>query len=319
MPGAARQSSEGKRRQPAGRTASRPPEEARSPAEHPHPTTGPARRAPPAARTAGVRPSCQHRIRLRTRSAPARRRHRTTGRVEFAPRDLAIVPRRFGSTTRIRAGPDAGPRAGRRRPATLLAQEAKAQIEATGTLKHENNWGLRKMAYEIDQRNEADYRWFRFEAPTELLDELDHNLKIADGVLRFRIFKVDADSPVMVPPADRPPRPRRLARAAIGARGARQRRRPRPPPSCRRRGAAAEPPSPSLAEPSPRPRPPSPPSPRPPSPPPSRDSAEAPDGPPRASPGDSRLRLCAQIAGFRGESRAARALRLESRQAISEE
>jgi small subunit ribosomal protein S6 len=82
----------------------------------------------------------------------------------------------------------------------VLAQDVKARIEAKGTLKHENKWGLRKMAYEIELRNEADYRWFRFEAPVELLDELNHSLKIADGVLRFRIFKVDADSPVMVPP-----------------------------------------------------------------------------------------------------------------------
>ncbi len=82
-----------------------------------------------------------------------------------------------------------------------LAQEARGQIEAGGTLVHENNWGLRKMAYEIAQRTEADYRWFRFEAPTELLDGLNHNLRIADGVLRFRIFKVDPDTPVTVPPA----------------------------------------------------------------------------------------------------------------------
>lgn len=88
-----------------------------------------------------------------------------------------------------------------------VANEAKGQIEATGTLKHENVWGLRKMAYEINRCNEADYRWFRFEAPTELLEQLDHNLKIADGVLRFRIFKVDADTPVLAPPATSAPGP----------------------------------------------------------------------------------------------------------------
>lgn len=88
-----------------------------------------------------------------------------------------------------------------------LAQDVRRRIEGKGTLKHENKWGLRKMAYEIEQRNEADYRWFRFEAPTELLDELNHNLKIADGVLRFRIFKVDADAPVLVPPAVAAPAP----------------------------------------------------------------------------------------------------------------
>ena len=88
-----------------------------------------------------------------------------------------------------------------------LAQDVRGRIEGKGTLKHENKWGLRKMAYEIGGRNEADYRWLRFEAPTELLDELNHNLKIADGVLRFRIFKVDADAPVMVPPAVAAPAP----------------------------------------------------------------------------------------------------------------
>jgi small subunit ribosomal protein S6 len=99
-----------------------------------------------------------------------------------------------------------------------LAQEARAQIEAGGTLKRESNWGLRKMAFEIRQRTEADYRWYRFEAPRDLLGQLDHNMKIADGVLRFRIFKVDAAAPVVEAPpaggspaaarsgADRPPR-----------------------------------------------------------------------------------------------------------------
>lgn len=98
-----------------------------------------------------------------------------------------------------------------------LAQEARGQIEASGSLKHENSWGLRKMAFEINKRTDADYRWFRFEASNELLDTLDHNLKIADGVLRFRIFKVDADAPVIVPPAvSAAPGPRE--RSATGAR-----------------------------------------------------------------------------------------------------
>jgi small subunit ribosomal protein S6 len=83
----------------------------------------------------------------------------------------------------------------------VLAQDVRTRIEGKGTLKHENKWGLRKMAYEIDKRTEADYRWFRFEASNELLDDLGHSLRIADGVLRFRVFKVDPDSPVMIPPS----------------------------------------------------------------------------------------------------------------------
>ena len=117
-----------------------------------------------------------------------------------------------------------------------VAEEAKSQIEAGGTLKHENNWGLRKLAYEIAQRNEADYRWYRFEAPTELLEQLNHNLRIAEGVLRFRIFKVDADAPVVVPPATSAPGP------------AASRERPAAAPPAE---AAAEPEPPAAAEPAP--------------------------------------------------------------------
>jgi len=81
-----------------------------------------------------------------------------------------------------------------------VAADAKAKLEAAGEVKHEANWGMRKMAYEIDRRGEADYRVWRFSGGKELLDDLDHTLKITDGVLRFRIFKVPADSPNIVPP-----------------------------------------------------------------------------------------------------------------------
>jgi small subunit ribosomal protein S6 len=82
-----------------------------------------------------------------------------------------------------------------------LAGEARKLIESSGELKHADDWGVRKMAYEIEQRNEADYRFFRFAGGNDLLGQLDHTLKIADGALRFRIFKVDPDAPTAAPPA----------------------------------------------------------------------------------------------------------------------
>jgi small subunit ribosomal protein S6 len=85
-----------------------------------------------------------------------------------------------------------------------IAAEARQRIEAGGSLKHDSAWGTRKMAYEIRQRTEADYRLFRFQTEGPLLNELDHNLKIVDGVLRFRIFKVDPRAPMIVPPAPTP-------------------------------------------------------------------------------------------------------------------
>jgi small subunit ribosomal protein S6 len=121
-----------------------------------------------------------------------------------------------------------------------IAADARQRIEGKGELKAERAWGMRKLAYEIRQRTEADYRFFRFETDSPLLDELNHNLKITDGVLRFRIFKVDPRAPVVEPP---PP----VALAAAPSRGAGgPRRGPGGPPP-----AAEATPAPEAAEPAP--------------------------------------------------------------------
>jgi small subunit ribosomal protein S6 len=99
-----------------------------------------------------------------------------------------------------------------------VANDVRQQIDGSGTLDRADNWGMRKLAYEIRQRNEADYRYYRFQSEPPLLERLDHSLKIADGVLRFRIFKVDPDTPSNPPPATERP-------AMVGSdRGDRERR-----------------------------------------------------------------------------------------------
>jgi small subunit ribosomal protein S6 len=87
-----------------------------------------------------------------------------------------------------------------------VADDARKLIESGAEIEHSDGWGLRKLAFEIRQRTEADYRYFRFSTDDqELLNRLDHSLKIADGVLRFRIFRVEPTTPTNPPPSsDRP-------------------------------------------------------------------------------------------------------------------
>ena len=106
-----------------------------------------------------------------------------------------------------------------------VADDVRKQIEQAGTLERADTWGLRKMAYEIRQRNEADYRYYRFEGESELLQRLDHNLKIADGALRFRIFKVDPETPSSAPPTTE--RPAHVGDGRPDREGGRGRRRDR--------------------------------------------------------------------------------------------
>jgi small subunit ribosomal protein S6 len=125
-----------------------------------------------------------------------------------------------------------------------IAVEARRRIESGGELKQERSWGLRKMAYEINQRTEADYRFFRFEKGGSVLDELNHNLKITDGVLRFRIFKVDPRAPVIDPPP-----PISLAATASPRPGGRRRDDDRPPRGPEPESVAPAEPAPEPAEP----------------------------------------------------------------------
>ncbi len=81
-----------------------------------------------------------------------------------------------------------------------VVADVRSQIESNGTLDRADNWGTRKMTYEIRQRNEADYRFFRFQGENDLLETLDHNLKIVDAALRFRVFKVDPEATTDAPP-----------------------------------------------------------------------------------------------------------------------
>jgi small subunit ribosomal protein S6 len=105
-----------------------------------------------------------------------------------------------------------------------LAADVRGQIEQGGTLDRADDWGMRKLAYEIRQRNEADYRYYRFQGESDLLERLDHSLKIADGALRFRIFKVDPDAPTGPPPASERPAFVGDGRGERGDRGDRERR-----------------------------------------------------------------------------------------------
>lgn len=88
--------------------------------------------------------------------------------------------------------------------------DTRAALEADGTIVGEHDWGTRRMTFEIDHRPEAAYHLFQFEGGNELLERLNHTLKITDGVLRFRVIKVKPGTPT--PPAPRPEAPRPASR-----------------------------------------------------------------------------------------------------------
>ncbi|WP_160213267.1 30S ribosomal protein S6 [Adlercreutzia aquisgranensis] len=60
---------------------------------------------------------------------------------------------------------------------------------ANGTVDNVDNWGKRKLAYEIDGLTDGDYTLIDFHADPAEVAELDRVLRITDAVVRHMIVK----------------------------------------------------------------------------------------------------------------------------------
>src|SRR3712207_9395430 len=63
------------------------------------------------------------------------------------------------------------------RRVTILANVEDA-IDRAGEIVSRHDWGVRPTVYEVRRHAEADYHLLQFRGPRELLEQLDHNLKI---------------------------------------------------------------------------------------------------------------------------------------------
>lgn len=68
----------------------------------------------------------------------------------------------------------------------------KDMVSKNGTLENVDEWGKRRLAYEINKETEAYYVLFDFKSEAEFPAELDRVLMITDGILRSMIIKKEA-------------------------------------------------------------------------------------------------------------------------------
>jgi small subunit ribosomal protein S6 len=83
-------------------------------------------------------------------------------------------------------------------------------IERQGQIVSRHDWGVRPTAYQVRKRADAHYHLLQFQGTADLLQQLNHALKITDGVNRFRIIKLRKGTP-------EPPDLRMSAAAAAAA------------------------------------------------------------------------------------------------------
>lgn len=64
-------------------------------------------------------------------------------------------------------------------------------ISNAGEIKNVDEWGTRKLAYEIEKLREGFYVYVNFMAPTDLPKELERNFKISDEVIRYIVVNLE--------------------------------------------------------------------------------------------------------------------------------
>ncbi len=74
-----------------------------------------------------------------------------------------------------------------------ITEKFKTLIEQNATLDQFDEWGKRKLAYEIDYKSEGNYVLATFTAAPEFPAELDRIYKITDGIMRSIIIAKDAE------------------------------------------------------------------------------------------------------------------------------
>ena len=65
-----------------------------------------------------------------------------------------------------------------------LTEKFSELIKANGTLTNVDEWGKRKLAYEINYESEGYYVLYNFESKPDFPAELERIINITDGVLR---------------------------------------------------------------------------------------------------------------------------------------
>ena len=75
---------------------------------------------------------------------------------------------------------------------TATVEKAKEYItRAGGTVTEVEEWGKKRLAYDIQKMSEGFYYFIQFEAAANVPAEVEQNVRIMDNVLRFLCVRKD--------------------------------------------------------------------------------------------------------------------------------
>jgi len=62
-----------------------------------------------------------------------------------------------------------------------------------GTITGVDEWGKKRLAYEVQKMKEGFYYFIKFDAETDAPREIENRIRIMDNVMRYLVVKQDAE------------------------------------------------------------------------------------------------------------------------------
>ena len=76
--------------------------------------------------------------------------------------------------------------------AAVVAKAQEYVTRAGGAVSEVEEWGKKKLAYEVQKQSEGFYYFIQFEAEATAPAELEARVRIMDNVLRYLVVRQDA-------------------------------------------------------------------------------------------------------------------------------
>lgn len=73
-----------------------------------------------------------------------------------------------------------------------LVEKFNNLVSANGELEKVEEWGRKKLAYEVQDQKEGYYVLMNFSANSDFPAELERNFKITEGILKYMVIRKDA-------------------------------------------------------------------------------------------------------------------------------
>jgi len=73
---------------------------------------------------------------------------------------------------------------------TELKNHTNTIVELNGSIKYNESWGLRNLAYPINNNKKAFYEFMNIELPGENIETLNSKLNLNENVIRYLSVKV---------------------------------------------------------------------------------------------------------------------------------